>query len=46
MDGIGLVGRISGVGRQTSRVILLTDSNSRVPVTVQPFSPATIVPTL
>ena len=36
MDGIGLVGRISGVGRQTSRVILLTDSNSRVPVTVQP----------
>ena len=36
MDGIGLVGRISGVGRETSRVILLTDSNSRVPVTVQP----------
>ncbi|MGV8952995.1 MAG: rod shape-determining protein MreC [Cypionkella sp.] len=36
MDGIGLVGRISGVGAQTSRVILLTDSNSRVPVTVQP----------
>ncbi len=36
MDGIGLVGRISGVGRQTARVILLTDSNSRVPVTVQP----------
>ena len=36
MDGIGLVGRISGVGARTSRVILLTDSNSRVPVTVQP----------
>jgi rod shape-determining protein MreC len=36
MDGIGLVGRISGVGAQTSRVILLTDSNSRVPVVVQP----------
>ena len=36
MDGIGLVGRISGVGRETSRVVLLTDSNSRVPVTVQP----------
>ncbi len=36
MDGIGLVGRISGVGDQTSRVILLTDSNSRVPATVQP----------
>lgn len=36
MDGIGLVGRISGVGSQTARVILLTDSNSRIPVTVQP----------
>ena len=36
MDGIGLVGRISGVGQRTSRVILLTDSNSRVPVVVQP----------
>ena len=36
MDGIGLVGCISGVGQRTSRVILLTDSNSRVPVVVQP----------
>ena len=36
MDGIGLVGRIAGVGPSTSRVILLTDSNSRIPVTVQP----------
>jgi rod shape-determining protein MreC len=36
MDGIGLVGRISGVGQTTSRVILLTDSSSRIPVTVQP----------
>lgn len=36
MDGIGLVGRISGVGQKTSRVILLTDSNSRVPIVVQP----------
>jgi rod shape-determining protein MreC len=36
MDGIGLVGRISGVGERTSRVILLTDSNSRIPVTAQP----------
>ncbi len=35
-DGLGLVGRISGVGRNTSRVVLLTDSNSRVPVTIQP----------
>jgi rod shape-determining protein MreC len=36
IDGIGLVGRISGVGRNTSRVILLTDSNSRIPVSIQP----------
>ena len=36
MDGLGLVGRISGVGQQTARVILLTDSSSRIPVTVQP----------
>lgn len=35
MDGIGLVGRISGVGRETSRVILLTDSSSRIPITIQ-----------
>lgn len=36
MDGIGLVGRISGVGRETARVILLTDTNSRIPITIQP----------
>ena len=36
MDGLGLVGRISGVGERTSRVILLTDTNSRVPITVRP----------
>ena len=36
MDGIGLVGRISGVGGSTSRVILLNDSSSRVPVSIQP----------
>ncbi|WP_137699737.1 rod shape-determining protein MreC [Marimonas lutisalis] len=35
MDGLGLVGRISGVGRETSRVVLLTDASSRIPVTVQ-----------
>ncbi|GAB4264120.1 MAG: rod shape-determining protein MreC [Pararhodobacter sp.] len=36
MDGLGLAGRIAGVGQRSSRVILLTDSNSRVPVLVQP----------
>ena len=36
MDGIGLVGRISGVGQKTARVMLLTDTSSRIPVTIQP----------
>lgn len=36
MDGIGLVGRISGVGEVTSRVILLTDTSSQIAVTIQP----------
>ncbi|MDC1381170.1 rod shape-determining protein MreC [Octadecabacter sp.] len=36
MDGIGLVGRISGVGDETSRVILVTDTSSQIPVTIQP----------
>lgn len=36
MDGIGLVGRISGVGGSTARVLLLTDTSSKVPVTIQP----------
>lgn len=36
MDGIGLVGRVSGLGERTSRVILLSDSNSRLPVTIRP----------
>lgn len=35
-DGLGLVGRVSGVGKNTARVILLTDSNSRIPVVIQP----------
>ena len=36
MDGLGLVGRISGVGDNSARVVLLTDTSSRIPVTVQP----------
>lgn len=35
-DGLGLVGRISGVGETTSRVLLLTDVASRIPVIIQP----------
>ena len=36
MDGLGLVGRISGIGSSTSRVILLTDNASQIPVIIQP----------
>jgi len=43
MDGLGLVGRVSGAGETTARVILLTDPNSRVPVVVQPSGQNAIV---
>lgn len=43
MDGLGLVGRISGVGRETARVLLLTDTSSRVPVIIQPSGQRAIV---
>jgi rod shape-determining protein MreC len=35
MTGEGLVGRVSEVGRQAARVLLVTDLNSRVPVIVE-----------
>jgi rod shape-determining protein MreC len=35
MDGVGLVGRIAGVGERTSRVVLLSDTASRVAVTIE-----------
>lgn len=35
MDGLGLVGRISGVGENTSRVLLLTDTAAQVPVMIE-----------
>ena len=43
MDGIGLVGRISGVARNTSRVILTTDASSHIPAVVQPSGQRVIV---
>ncbi len=43
MDGLGLVGRISGVGNNTARVILLTDTSSRIPVTIQPSGQQALV---
>ena len=35
-SGLNLVGRVIGVGEKVSRVLLLTDPNSRVPVRVGP----------
>ncbi|RMH47807.1 MAG: rod shape-determining protein MreC, partial [Alphaproteobacteria bacterium] len=43
MDGLGLVGRVSGVGQTTARVILLTDPNSRVPAVIRPSGRRAIV---
>lgn len=43
MDGLGLVGRISGVGNTTSRVIMLTDTSSRVPVRIEPSGQVALV---
>ena len=43
MDGIGLVGRISGTGQTTSRVILLTDPASSIPAQVQPSGQSALV---
>jgi len=43
MDGLGLVGRISGVGDKTARVILLTDTSSRIPVTIEPSGQQALV---
>ncbi|MGZ2256099.1 rod shape-determining protein MreC [Roseobacter sp. A03A-229] len=43
MDGIGVVGRISGVGENTARVILLTDASSRIPAVIQPSGQRVIV---
>ena len=35
-DGLGLVGRITGVGKSTALVMLLTDTSSKVAVSIQP----------
>ncbi|TMV10157.1 rod shape-determining protein MreC [Ruegeria sediminis] len=43
MDGIGLVGRISGVGSETSRVILISDAASAIPATIQPSGQTALV---
>ena len=36
LDGLGLVGRIAGVGERSARIILLNDGSSRVPAVIRP----------
>lgn len=43
MDGLGLTGRIAGLSEKSSRVLFLTDSTSRVPVTLKPSNQRAIL---
>jgi rod shape-determining protein MreC len=43
MDGLGLVGRIAGVGERSSRIIFLTDGSSRAPAVILPSGQRAIV---
>lgn len=43
LDRFGLVGRVVGVGRSSARVLLLTDTTSRVPVVIEPNGTRAIV---
>ncbi len=43
VDGLGLVGRISGVAEQTSRIVFLTDVSSQVPAIIRPIGSRAIV---
>jgi len=35
LTGNGLIGRVSGVGSRSSRILLITDLNSRIPVAIE-----------
>lgn len=43
MDGLGLVGRVSGLALSSSRILFLTDASSRVPAIIRPLGQRTIV---
>ena len=43
LDGLGLVGRISGVEKKLSRVILLSDVKSFVPAIIEPINQEAII---
>jgi len=36
ITGNGLVGRVSGLGSRSARILLITDLNSRIPVAIEP----------
>ncbi len=36
VDGLGLVGRVSGLGKNSARVLFLTDISSAIPVVIKP----------
>ena len=43
VDGLGLVGRVSGLADGSSRILFLTDASSRVPAIIRPSGQRTIV---
>ena len=43
MDGLGLVGRVAGVGQQTARIVFVTDSSSQLPVVIRPTGARALV---
>lgn len=43
MDGLGVVGRVSGLAGSSARVLFLTDASSRVSVTIRPSGQRAIV---
>jgi rod shape-determining protein MreC len=43
MDGLGLVGRIAGVGKSSSRVLFVTDTSSSIPVLIKPSNQRAIL---
>lgn len=43
MDGAGLVGRVTEVGRRSARILLVTDINSRIPVVLEQSRHAAIL---
>lgn len=43
MDGLGLVGRVSGLADSSARILFLTDASSRVPAIIRPSGQRTLV---